>query len=373
MKLDAFDVSLGRHLMSAMVHHARPFWIALGNLESLTLRGQMDDVKIEKPIYVAGLARSGTSVLIEILASHPDVATHQYRDFPFLFIPYWWRQTLENTPTEVAPAEERAHGDRLMVTPHSPEAMEEVLWMAFFRKLHNPHLSSTLDASSHHPQFEKFYRDHIRKLLLIANRRRYAAKGNYNLTRLEYLLKLFPDARFILPIRRPRDHVASLIKQHRIFTEAGRKYPRSVNHLDRVGHFEFGLHRRCINPRGEAAAVREIESLWKTGESARGWARYWAMLHTWLADRLDASAALRNASLVLTYEDLCARPAEKLTQMLRHCDLPDPDGAIVSRWAPTLSPPTYYKPNFTPEEERAIEEETAEALARLTAHAAASK
>ena len=35
-------------------------------------------------------------------------------------------------------AVERAHGDRLMITPSSPEAMEEPIWMHFFDNAHNP-------------------------------------------------------------------------------------------------------------------------------------------------------------------------------------------------------------------------------------------
>jgi Sulfotransferase family len=355
---DAFHVSLGNHLMSGAVHHACPLWRWLGNAESWFHRSRIEQTPIAKPIYVAGLARSGTSVLIEILASHPDVATHQYRDFPFLFIPYWWRETLNRSAPPVAPAQERAHGDRLMVTPQSPEAMEEVLWMAYFRRLHQPYSSSALDGGASNPRFERFYRDHIRKLLLIAGRTRYAAKGNYNLTRLEYLLRLFPDARFILPVRRPREHIASLMKQHRLFNEAAKRHPRSVAHLDRVGHFEFGAHRRCISTERDSTVVKSIEALWRQGDEVRGWARYWASLYRWVTAQLASNESLRRATLVMRYEDLCDRPQESLGQLLRHCALPDESGELTRRWAPLLSRPSYYEPTFTPDQERAITEET---------------
>ena len=50
---------------------------------------------------------------------------------------------------------------------------------------------------------EAFYRDHIRKLLWLRGGRRYLSKGNYNTTRIAYLARLFPDARFIVPVRDP--------------------------------------------------------------------------------------------------------------------------------------------------------------------------
>src|SRR3546814_14155500 len=88
-----------------------------------------------------------------------------------------------------------------MITPDSPEAFEEVLWMAFFPDLHDPTASSVLDERTDNAAFESFYRDHIRKLLRVRGGRRYLSKGNYSVTRLEYLLKVFPDARFILPVQ----------------------------------------------------------------------------------------------------------------------------------------------------------------------------
>jgi hypothetical protein len=365
MSVDAFQVPLGRHVMSGLVHHARWLWRGLGNLETSLVRAQVEQTPIVKPIFVSGLARSGTSVLIEILASHPSVATHQYRDFPFLFIPYWWRQTLDRSAPANVEATERAHGDRLMVTPSSPDAFEEVLWMAFFKHLHDPRQRNALDAMTLNPKFETFYRDHIRKLLLISNKTRYAAKGNYNLTRMEYLLKLFPDARFVLPVRRPRDQIASLVKQHKLFVEAAAKYPRSVKHLDRVGHFEFGKHLTWINPNGRAEVIESIDSLWKSGEEVRAWARYWANLYRWIAERLKSDDALRAATLVVRYEEMCDQPEQMLRTLLDHVDLPDDSGELLARWTPSLSRPTYYKPVFSEAEERAIDEETREVVRAL--------
>ena len=355
---DSFAVSRGRHLTTSLVHHARPLWRGLGKLESSMLRSRIEQTAIEKPIYISGLARSGTSVLIEIVASHPDVATHQYRDFPFLFTPYWWRQALDRGAVPAEQARERAHGDRLMVTSQSPEAMEEVLWMAYFRDLHDARRCHALDATTSNPAFERFYRDHIRKLLLIAGRTRYATKGNYNLTRMAYLQQLFPDARFVLPVRRPREHIASLMKQHQIFTAAAKRHPRSVAHLDRVGHFEFGVHRHCINPDGRAEIVESIEDLWRSGHDVRGWARYWANLYRWVNALLESNQALRRATLIVRYEDLCDHSERTLQRLLQHCCLPDPSDELPKRWALTLRRPTYYQPEFSHAEESAIAKET---------------
>ena len=66
------------------------------------------------------------------------------------------------------------------------------------------------------------------------------------LTRFAYLLRMFPDARFVVPVRDPRWHIASLMKQHRLFLDGQRDNPAAQRHLRRVGHFEFGTERRPI-------------------------------------------------------------------------------------------------------------------------------
>ena len=362
----AFKVPMGRHLLNRAVHHTRPLWRVAGRLESRILRRHLARQAIDRPVYVTGLARAGTTILLETLAAHPDVGTHQYRDFPLLFTPYAWTRFLDQYATDASTPTERAHADGITVTPHSPEAMEEVLWMAFFRDLHDPTRCHVLNGSTSHATFETFYTNHVRKLLLARGRSRYASKGNYNLTRLEYLLKLFPDARFVIPVRAPQTHIASLEKQHRLFTEATHAHPRAMAHLDQVGHFEFGPHRHAINP-GDRDTVATIDALWASAdpvERTRGWARYWAMLHRWLAARLEANAALRRATLLISYESLCARPAEVLAHVYDQCELPAAH-SLVQRFAGTIAAPRYYEPHFSREQRTAIAEETESVDAHL--------
>jgi len=336
-------------------------WIALGKLETRTVAERLAAVRVVQPVYIAGLARSGTTILLEKLASHPEVVTHRYRDDPPIFIPYWWNRWLDRIPQRRSLPRERSHRDGIRVTPDSPEAFEEVLWMAFFPHLHDPLCSATLGRDTRAPAFEVFYRDHIRKLLAVRGGRRYVAKGNYNLTRLAYLHELFPDARFLIPVRDPVWHIASLMKQHRLFLDGQRDNPRALRHLGRVGHFEFGQDRRPINP-GNTAAVREVQALWAAGDEVAGWAAYWALLHGYLADLLDADPALRAACQVVRYEALCSASARTLGQILDFCALAS-EPAWVESLAANVRCPDYYAPQFTPAERRQIEDRTA-AVAR---------
>lgn len=359
---DPFQISLDQHLLESVVHCWPACWKWLGNLESRILRERIESVPIDRPIYVAGLARSGSTILLEFLAAHPEVATHRYSDFPLIFTPWWSHELQRRSPTTTAAPVERAHGDGIAITPASPEAMEEPLWMAYFKQAHDRTSSQVLNESCEHRSFEKFYRDHLRKLLLIRGGSRYVSKGNYNVTRLAYLQKLFSDLRVVVPVRHPVHHIASLMKQQRLFVSGETNHPRALAHMQRVGHFEFGLDRRPINA-GDGIAIERIQQLWSQGEEVRGWAAYWSHLYQFVIDDLQRRPTLRQTTLILRFEDLCDDPHKMLAELLRHGELEDE--GLVDAFAPSISAPTYYRPDFSERELAIIAEETEDVASRL--------
>jgi hypothetical protein len=349
--------------LGGLIDRTAGFWQKLGDLESSAHRAELDAIDIDRPCYVAGLARSGSTILLELLAGQPGVATHRYRDFPPVYTPLFWNRAFANVYRGDMPPAERAHKDRILVTPDSPEAMEEVLWMRFFPGIHDTARGQVLDAATSNPAFESFYSDHVKKIMLVRGGRRYLSKGNYNLTRFAYLRKLFPSARFIVPVRDPRWHVASLMKQHRLFCAEETRDPRILKHMRRAGHLEFGLDRRAINV-GDTPRALAIEALWRDGQEVRGWARYWAMLYGFILDQRAADPAFGDAVMLIRYEDLCDRAEATLEAAFGHVGLPI-DPAARTGMAARLSQPSYYDPGFTAEDEAVIAEETAETRHRL--------
>jgi Sulfotransferase family len=350
----ALDVSVAwwtDRLSGHIERHPR-FWIGLGHWETKLLRDRLEGVSVDRPVYVTGLARAGTTILLEILARHHDTATHRYRDYPPVLTPWAWNRFVDRAARETHVAVERAHGDRIMVTPESPEAFEELLWMAFFPDLHDPDRSAVLDERVDRPAFEGFYRDHVRKLLLLRGGSRYLAKGNYNVTRLAYIQKIFPDARFVVPIRDPVRHVASLARQHERFTAAGAASDRVRRHMRRSGHFEFGLDRAAVHV-GDDAAARRIREFWRDGREIEGWATYWALIYGHLRDTLERRPGLRAATRVVRYEDLCAAASDRVTDILEHCGL-TPNGLPEMAAGIIEAPRHDRRPPFTPEEREVI-------------------
>lgn len=359
---DPFYVPDWMDRLSGWVARNPRFWIRLGKLESRVLHDRLADVQVHKPCYIAGLARAGSTILLEHLARQPDVVTHRYRDFPLLFVPCWWNWFLDRSTRRPARSVERAHLDGIQITRDSPEAFEEVIWTGFFPHLHDLGSCSVMTSETRHREFEGFYVDHIRKLLFLRGATRYLSKGNYHVTRLSYVHKIFPDARFVVPIRNPLWHVASLMKQHRLFCEAGRRNARVTRHLGRAGHFEFGLDRRPIHT-GDVGAVASVRRHWLNGNEVCGWAEYWRLVYDFLADTLASDADLRRATIVVRYEDLCRFPADTLAAILEHCDLPT--GDLPARAAQSIRHPSYYRPEFSSSECEAIYCRTAETMRRF--------
>jgi hypothetical protein len=346
---EIFEVSGAMAFFSRLICEHPQLWRKLGAFESSILADTIDATPLVKPVYVSGLARSGSTILLEILASAPGMVSHCYKDFPPVFTPYAWNTMLRYMSAGAnAKPSERAHKDGILVTQDSPEAMEEAIWMSFFPDAHNPQLSNVIDPEGDDDGFGEFYRNHIRKLLAVRGGDRYLAKANYQITRLEYLLKLLPDARFILPVRNPAAHIASLAKQHDLFSRGQRANPQARDHLRRVGHYEFGLDRAPINT-GDQQATAEIIAFWNAGEELRGWIRYWNTIYSYLADRVEANPQLAAATRFVVFEELCADPAQQLGDLLSHCEL-DVGTQFITQAAARIKAPTYYKSGYSDQE-----------------------
>jgi hypothetical protein len=362
---DKFELPVGTYYLARTVYAFRRFFLLLSRWETRRLKRRHQLPAVERPIYVTGIARAGTTISLEILSQHPDVATHRYFHMPNPFLPHWWDRFVHKLPLPSESPVERIHKDGIMVTRDSPEALEEPLWKAYFKGIHDETRSNVIDADVQNPKFETFYRDHMWKLVVSQERTRYVAKNNYAITRMEYLLRLYPGARFLLIIRNPINHMASYIKQNKLFATLGEGSKRLLKMTQLIGHHEFGRVRIFVNADSNDA-LAEVEKDWADGHEARGWARYWASVYGYVADRLDANDKLREATLVVRYEDLCTNSGEMLDKIIAHTGLDaDKFAPIREIYVAKLKPPTYYKVGFSEAEIQEITEVAGPTAARF--------
>jgi len=355
----------GGYIITKFFDSFKKLSFLLDRLETLLLFKDINKLNIDRPIYITGLARAGTTIILEMLNKHPDLVSHQYKHFLMPYIPHWISQTLKNT-NFFTQSFERLHKDGIIVTRESPEAVEEIFWQKFFDTVHNESTSNIIDGGISYPKFEKFYQNHIRKLILNQIGARYLAKNNYNITRLEYLLRIFPNSKFLLIIRNPVHQIASLIKQTRLFIKMEQEIPILKEWMRIVGHHEFGHHQVCINV-GNAELVRNIRKLWSNKKSyVQGWAYYWASIYKFVADLLDRNRKLKNSTLIVRYDDLCETPAKIIDKILDHTELSAKKFEKVRKfYIERLHKPSYYTPNFSNQELASISEITKDTAARF--------
>ena len=331
--------------------HAHPnFWIDVGKLETRLLKGRLAGRAVQAPIYVTGLARAGTTLLLNLLASHPRLTSFKYCDYYGAFTPFWADRLFRAAGVGAARKQERAHADGVLVNAYSPEASEEILWMQFFDYLHDPAVNNAVERQTSHPEFEAFYAATLTKLVLARGRERVVSKNNYNITRIAYLAKLYEDARFVIAVRHPVAHIASMARQHQrnlahFSSAAHRQYLRNA------GHFEFGPERIPITIDPEK--TQHIERLWDEGRDAEGWAEYWNAIYAWTYEKVLQHDALKTRCLVMPFEHLCAAPRAKVADLLAFCNL-DADAAQVQGLAEQVAHQPQYEAAFSATERDAI-------------------
>jgi hypothetical protein len=355
-----FDFPAPMYFIAKMAHQFPILANLMNRTESLVLRKQMADFEIDSPIYVTGMARAGTTITLEMLSQHPSVASHRYLHMVLPYTPHFIQLAANVLPLMKSPVE-RLHKDRMLVTRDSPEAVEEIIWQRFFSSIVDESQSNILDSTSSNPDFEMFYREHLRKLLFNQNAARYAAKNNYNVSRMEYLKKMFPDVRFIIVVRNPFDHIASLAKQDMILRSLESADPRLLDWTKIIGHREFGSARIIINL-GSSETVERIRRLWNSKDTyARGWAVYWNAVYSFVQDKLESNTEIADASLVFRYEDLCESPEKIIDNIVKHVEI---DAArfqpIKEHYKSRLTKPTYYRTEYTEQEQNDILQETEE-------------
>jgi hypothetical protein len=358
------EVSFFQNFMGGLVSSFPSLFKKLGNLETSLANEYISEKKVDRPIFISGLARSGSTILLELLSSHPETTSHQYKDFPLIHIPIWWNNFLKRAGQKVSHATDRAHKDRIKITPDSPEAMEEILWMSFFAGCHDPRVNNILTKMNSSSEFDSFYNDHILKLLHVKGGSRYLSKGNYNVSRIEYISQLFPEAVFLIPIREPANHIASLIKQHKLFCELETQNPKILSYMQRAGHFEFGLDRRPINF-GEDS-INKIQEYWAEGQEVSGWGATWSSVYSYVADLYENNSGLSKQIKIVSYESFCKNPLTILRDIYKHCDL-DIHDEDLKKQSELISFPDYYQSNFSDIESDIIHQETNSTYERIQA------
>lgn len=313
-------VPFGQRWLAPLLLQSRGLGPRLAGWESSAVRERIRGVQTARPVWICGMARSGSTLLLQLLDALPCFTSHRYSDYPWLWTPYWWNHLYSRLPLPQAGVVERAHRDSIKVTRDSPEAFEEIFWMHFFDGRHDPGKSQVLGAETRNEEFENFFALHQRKLLTVRGAQRYLAKANYQLARLAYLHQCYPQARFVIPVREPLAQVASLLRQDDLFCQLNREDAAVSAHMARIGHFEFGAQKRAFNL-GDRQETQVIADAFARGDRTEAFARQWAVQYGYALARMREDASLANACLWLDHDRLRVDSSKELIRLAQHLQL----------------------------------------------------
>lgn len=287
--------------------------ITAADIEKKVFGGVFESVKAERPIFITSLPRAGTTILLEALCRFPSVATHIYRDMPFVMSPLLWSQ-LSRAFHKRSELRERAHGDGMQFGYDSPEAFEEILWRTFWPEKYHKDYIDLWGPEDDKKEASEFFHEHFKKIiaLRVADRKRdgrYMSKNNANIARLDMICKMFDQAHIIVPVRNPIEHATSLLRQHFHFSEMHKTNTFTRQYMEDIGHYEFGdLHRPIAFP-GYESSLSNKDPL-----TIDYWLAYWTLAFEYLLAR-------RERVIFISYEHICLDAKRTLANLCEQLDI----------------------------------------------------
>jgi hypothetical protein len=307
------------------------------DMECLFALPEHPEERADGAVYVCGLARSGTTLLLQFLNQLDQFHSLTYRDMPFVLAPNLWGRINRHFPRKAMLAE-RAHGDGLLVGYDSPESFEEVFWRTFSNSAsrhENTYGSDTV--SNEALQAFAHYRAIVANPTISSNgkHRRYLSKNNNNLVRL-HSLSTDPSATIILVYRNPVATARSLYRLHLSFcAEVGDDFVQ--RYMAWLGHHEFGhghLPFSFARPRMNPALHPNNPDYWLD---------YWNAVYLHLLEQKDLRLNWIN------YDTMCQYPQEMLsaifTLLATHAE-PLAMAAEVRPPSSETKPPTEFNPEL---------------------------
>lgn len=288
-----------------------PPWLLeqyLIHYENRVLKPQVSDIAIDRPIFLIGLHRSGTTLLQDLLCLHPQLGyiNNAMPSFRRCFCAAeHFRKKLK-----LDFRGQRMLGDSVEITAGSPNE-GVAFWREWLGEDHYDLACRRLTRRDLSPeQIEKIY-DSIRKILWCYEGRatRFFCKNPSLLAHLELLAELFPDARFVHIVRDARSCANSMVKLYRL----------EQAQLDRIRasgkHGVYDTRPYVAFPR----LPRLAEYVERFGaDSIETTARLWN-------DALSEVERVRPSLPSLyevRYEDILADPHHEISRIVDFCELP---------------------------------------------------
>lgn len=258
-------------------------------LEEILHGRQAKELTVNEKVFVTGLARSGTTAVMNKIFETGEYASLQYSNMPFVLNPNLWKRKSK------IESHERAHKDGIIIDGNSPEEFDEYFWKSHLKDSYI--LEDGLSLHEVEKEILDKYLTYVKLICLSKGKTKYVSKNNNNILRLEALRKI-DKSKIILLFRDPLAHASSLMKLHLRFSAEQKEDPFQLQYFDYLGHHEFGLHHKPFLLTSDFEHNRK--------KFKKDHIDYW--LAIWLNYYHFLLNSMKDGDILICFEDLIAEP-----------------------------------------------------------------
>ena len=250
-----------------------------------------NELDCDNNFFISGLARSGTTYLLECLYKQEIFGSLIYRDMPMISCVNLWNSITKKFKTKTL-SKMRLHGDGIKIDYDSPEALDEIKWKNILKNSYYKK-NSLLQHEINKKDLTR-YKCMIKAILIKSKKKFYLKKNNNNILRLNSLLNYFPNSIFIFTIRDPSSHAISLFNMHIKFKELQKTDPFILHYMNLLGHHEFGSGHKIFDFSNSQNDIKKSE------KNINYWLNIWINYYEYLEKYL-----IRRNIYLLDYNKFC--------------------------------------------------------------------
>ncbi len=250
-----------------------------------------------KFIIVSGLARSGTTSIMNKLSENNMFVSLSYANMPFLTCPNLWGKIYKPKSKQL---KERSHKDGLKIGLDSAEALEEYFFKALAKD------SYIQEASlSEYSIPEKDYADYLKyqTIIKLNNDKIYLAKNNNFILRYNSIRELNKDFIIVITFRDPIAHASSLLEKHLYYTNMQTEDNFVLEYMNWLGHHEFGQNQKPF----------QFSNINTTYTEDKNKLDYW--LQIWMNYYKHILTINKHNVVYINYDFYCSNPKEVLNEI----------------------------------------------------------
>ena len=266
-------------------------------INRLKNKSKQTNLKSSNFIFITGLARSGTTALLQLIDETRECGSIRYKYMPFILYPKLAKIYSMFYSSSNFEEVERLHGDGFMMSPDSAECLDEPFWIFSIYK--KSKIEKYLYPHRVDNEVIKSYSYLLDSYLGIEQKKRMIIKNNNLHLRLKSLSLNLPNSNFLILFRSPLAQAYSLLTLHKRLINIQKKDEFVLEYMNLIGHWEFGLGKKQFIYRKEQKII--LDKL--DDQKIEYWLTQWIFTYEWILKNVNKKKS-KNIKLIC-YEKIC--------------------------------------------------------------------